>query len=448
MSRLNKFIKFIFIGGSIAFIILLVLLAIYVPPFLNAEKQVDDRIAKLKVSGKPVSIRDIIPPKVPDSRNAAIIYEQVFKKLDKLGFSKDEKIFNEVSATYRQDKTFSRWDDVRKVADKYRVILPLVEDAAAKPECRFNINWDVNPIYIKFDHNKKIRSLNRLISALAVIDAKEGDIDSSIRMIKLGLHTGRTLDNAPLLIGHLCILSTIATSCSSLRGIMNYGEISESDAKQLYALFSDIDLNKGWDAAMLSEQALGLSVISMYRKNPLSLKELHLDEVKPKGEPRLFWKVMTANDELFYLKSMEKALAESRLPYRESKTRNLSDDFKFPKYALMSAIALPIYSKGQANRDQGITEIDGSRISLALKAYKSRYGSYPKNLDELRSKLGWEIPNDPFSGKDFIYSKKGKGFHLYSIAHNLKDDSGKIREKHKDGSFPDENYDIVWDVKR
>jgi hypothetical protein len=83
-----------------------------------------------------------------------------------------------------------------------------------------------------------------------------------------------------------------------------------------------------------------------------------------------------------------------------------------------------------------------------LKAYKSRYGSYPKDLGELRSKLGWEIPVDPFSGKGFIYSKKGGGFFLYSIGPNLKDDGGKVREKTKDGSAPDEDYDIVWDVKR
>jgi hypothetical protein len=49
------------------------------------------------------------------------------------------------------------------------------------------------------------------------------------------------------------------------------------------------------------------------------------------------------------------------------------------------------------------------------------------------------LPVDPFTGKDYIYKKKDKGFIVYSVGEDLKNDGGlrrKAREK---------DYDIVWE---
>ena len=78
-------------------------------------------------------------------------------------------------------------------------------------------------------------------------------------------------------------------------------------------------------------------------------------------------------------------------------------------------------------------------------AYKDRFGAYPKSLDELRSKLGWKLQTDPFSGKDFVYRRQGKGFLLYSIGENLKDDGGLDPRR---GNVKREDADIVWRMER
>jgi hypothetical protein len=72
-----------------------------------------------------------------------------------------------------------------------------------------------------------------------------------------------------------------------------------------------------------------------------------------------------------------------------------------------------------------IAEIAGSGIFLALHAYHDRFHVYPASLDELRSKLGWALPDDPFSGRAFIYRVMGEGFVLYSVGPDMKDD-GRI----------------------
>ncbi|MBP7933880.1 MAG: hypothetical protein KA354_04445 [Phycisphaerae bacterium] len=48
---------------------------------------------------------------------------------------------------------------------------------------------------------------------------------------------------------------------------------------------------------------------------------------------------------------------------------------------------------------------------------------------------------DPFSGRDFVYKQRSKGFLLYSVAENLKDDGGKHDDSWKNGDF------VFWPVQ-
>ena len=59
-------------------------------------------------------------------------------------------------------------------------------------------------------------------------------------------------------------------------------------------------------------------------------------------------------------------------------------------------------------------------------------------MEELEPRILSKLPKDPFTGKGYIYKRKGKGFIIYSLGDNLRDDGGlrrKAREK---------DYDIVW----
>lgn len=65
------------------------------------------------------------------------------------------------------------------------------------------------------------------------------------------------------------------------------------------------------------------------------------------------------------------------------------------------------------------------QMLLALQAYKARHGAYPASVEELKTKLGWKLPKDPFSEKDFVYKRRDKGFILYSVGPDMKDDGGQ-----------------------
>ena len=140
------------------------------------------------------------------------------------------------------------------------------------------------------------------------------------------------------------------------------------------------------------------------------------------------WLPLVYLDESEFLGYIDRRVQLSRLPYRTLKVR-YPDVAATPdpaSYAVLSDLLLLDFGRLVARRDSAVAQLYGSRILLALIAYKDRFGAYPSDLKTLRVKLGWEIPPDPFSGKDFGYRRQGRGFILYSIGDDLKDDGGRV----------------------
>jgi hypothetical protein len=64
-------------------------------------------------------------------------------------------------------------------------------------------------------------------------------------------------------------------------------------------------------------------------------------------------------------------------------------------------------------------------IAFALAAFKADSGKYPQSLDPLAPKYLPTVPPDLFSGKALIYRPNAKGYLLYSVGINGKDDGGR-----------------------
>ena len=68
----------------------------------------------------------------------------------------------------------------------------------------------------------------------------------------------------------------------------------------------------------------------------------------------------------------------------------------------------------------------GLLVVEGLKMFQQDIGEYPDSLKLLTAnKFLKELPMDPFSGKPFIYKRAGKGYLLYSVGMNAKDDGGR-----------------------
>lgn len=75
---------------------------------------------------------------------------------------------------------------------------------------------------------------------------------------------------------------------------------------------------------------------------------------------------------------------------------------------------------------------DLSELGFALESYRLDHGRFPKTLDELQPKYLAEIPTDRFTARPLIYRPDAKGYLLYSVGQNQKDDQGETLNKLND----------------
>lgn len=61
---------------------------------------------------------------------------------------------------------------------------------------------------------------------------------------------------------------------------------------------------------------------------------------------------------------------------------------------------------------------------FALRAYQARQGQYPETLAQLQPQELNSLPQDPFTGRPFVYRRVGTGFRLYAQGPNQLDDGG------------------------
>lgn len=77
-----------------------------------------------------------------------------------------------------------------------------------------------------------------------------------------------------------------------------------------------------------------------------------------------------------------------------------------------------------------------NQIALALVVYRAQHKRYPDRLAQLAPAIMPALPDDPFSDKPFVYPKTDRGYLLYSVGKNMRDDGGDCL------------HDIVFEVDR
>jgi hypothetical protein len=88
-------------------------------------------------------------------------------------------------------------------------------------------------------------------------------------------------------------------------------------------------------------------------------------------------------------------------------------------------LLMPAASKVQNARDQADQVHRNLHIAFALAAYHRDHGRYPAKLDDLAPGYLAAVPDDLFSGKALVYRPAEKGYLLYSVGANGKDDDGR-----------------------
>jgi hypothetical protein len=436
---------FIWVGSIFTVLGVIAVIVVACMPYV-LEHRVNAEIAAIKAKGEPVTMSDLTMPKIDDSKNGAVLYRQAFQPLSEDRVQKEVDEFTSLCSNPPKNED-PRWEQGKELTEKYSRTLELAEKASALPECQYHNDWSKRISKTQFSEFAGLRLLARLVTINAVVQAHYGNTDSALKSVRLGYKISDSMKDEPTLISQLVRVGLAAIASRGLTQVTQGGSITGEQAKGLFDDLGKIDLSSGWKEAMIGERASWFEGFGPIRKDgPDSLKESM--DMKPvpisassrKTAVTRAWQERCDRGELLWLQDMEKGVALCDLPYREIKAKGLDKDRPHSKDDLPE-LGIGFFAGSLQFRDECIAKVAGDQILLALIAFKDTCHRYPDSLDELRTKLGWKIPIDPFSGKDFVYRRKGDGFIFYSFGPNLKDDGGVEPKEYKDIYT---QGDMVW----
>ena len=381
-------------------------------------------VAELKEKGIPTSTKDLAPP-CPDGDNAARLWKAAENLLTIEG--EDRGILSEAWTDFANAKPLNpaHREGLARLIAKNELALRLVREMAVKPCFLFRDRKD-SLVETMIPNAIKMISATRLLGFEALLIAERGDIPEAVKRLGTGLKFTSRISEEGLLI-------TLMIAVADTRMLLNFlTEVCEGRAVDEATLVSLIEeLDPGPWRSRLSQSLSAERVFSL---------EWGSEVIKGKGRVMADEKRI---NRLFYwlIRPVLKAEVIWRLR-KFSRWEQIADEPYFRQRALLEADRdysgdLPWYFKitgfleagayGTVFLKQAMLEATllASRTGLACRLFKSRAGEYPENLEALVPGILKEVPIDPFTGKPLVYRREGKGFIVYSLGSNEKDDEGR-----------------------
>jgi len=448
----RKFGKWLLLASMlIALLIIASLLHLYIN--VMPEKQVEREFARIRAQGEAVTLAELAPPEIPDAENAALIYEQAFALYYEPS-AEEESNLRDIS-----DKDLSLWTEedtaaIREYVEKNQESLHFIHQATDYQKCRFDIDY-TSPSAVQFPHLSKMRNCARAAAREALLKAKEGEIDAALESLWAGLHIGQALLDEPFYISQLVRIGAYTTMLSAMEKILSENEASPEILKRLFEQLNIEEGRRAFARCLQSERSSQIDKFETVLENPGRLVQMMQGwsgtPTPSSASGTGYGLVLTMarpllkRDEVFALNTMRRMIDLAQVPYFKAKAEldKLEQGLEeAPSYHILTRMFFPALTRGHLQQARIEARIGLAQLALGLKIYKAEKGNYPDTLAELVPEILPELPEDPFTGKDFVYKRQGEGFLVYSLGENTKDEGGKWDEENR------YQHDIPWRSQR
>jgi hypothetical protein len=379
-------------------------------PMARLERELE----RLRKAGEPTRWEDITPP-VPKHLDGTPLLLKAVEQLD----AAQQKIPPNVWGTYNT-----------QVLEAARPALKTFRQALAYPHWRV---VDPTNFFTKggwqpaFGH---LREFARLLSAEALQRKRKGDVDGALESCQTILKLCRHMDDEPYLIAFLVQRAIFAIGTRALWDeVLSDADASATAYRAVLAELRAWDIDRAFVRALKGERVIdGILFYDSFRKK---LGGCGLFPVST-------W--IAANQSLtldFYRQLLP--IAQKGVPYDRQKISRLIADFTQKTQERNTVLANMHISPVKDLFDQ-VTETHAfqrvTMTALALRLYRKENGRYPENLQQLVPKYLPSVPIDPYDGKPLRYRKLQKGFKVWSVGGNRKDDGGvKVRDWQRKGDL-------------
>jgi hypothetical protein len=444
---------------AICAVLLVLAVAWYAVGRLRERSEVKRLEKQIRQKGDPLTLAELAAtyPAIPDDQNAAIPLLEAWEKDDPAfwqAWKRNERPLPErVSKSYDEELPFlgrkaSKFQSGQKLTVASREAaqsflsereahLKAIRSAISRPACCF-------PLHVEdgFDallpHLSRIKEEAQTLRIKTLLASESGKRDEAIDTIEQILNLSSFLEKEPFLIGQLVEAACLQIAVNGCEDIISRGNLSDAQLNRLAAMLNKINVRPILLTALRNERASDLSIFDPSGK-PLARAAEQAGDTETSRDAqsyRVGMKLMSASgilikDRRLMLEHMTALINASTndFPQMFARQGELEQELKeklrgFPP-KIFAGLMLPASGKVpqrfivlEARKRCGLAAIQVERYRLVHK------GELPKGLDVFETAFSPDLLKDPFDGKPLRFRATEKGYVVYSVGPDLKDDGG------------------------
>ena len=406
---------------------------------------------------KNLSEADPIDQKKFDQAQSLLKIEGVsIPKLDgwQIGQSVDlsawQQFFREEKGWPHPKKPAKPAADILQALGKFEAAMTeLTQAARERPLCRYDIKYEAHFAAL-LPHLSPLRNFTKIFTLRALAHLANDDSEAALSDIQMSLFVSESIKDEPLLISQLVRIACLQIYLQPIWEGLKEDKWNAEQLADIGKQLAKIDLLNGYHISILGERDLANLAIDRMRDDP-KLAGMLLEGANPAYR--------FIPDGWVY--HNQRRLNEMHVKFSQRivdpKARRIHPDIavafnkeldartkrKLPilgVYDMLSGILLPSIDKVVIKIGFAQTIVDHARIACHLEMHKLEHNKYPAKLADLKAPL----PNDPYTGKSYVYQTNPKGrYQLHGVGWNQKDDDGRAVMKEK-GTLNHEAGDLVW----
>jgi hypothetical protein len=407
-------------------VVLLLLTFVFILASLSSSRKLRESQTQLRDSGRPLTLEEIFPERIPDEENAAIELATAVGQLKKEEIGESD-LFSELRDAAKELLEDSADADA---LDRFRRLyasgavaeaLTLVEEGILKDGYHNELDLSQG-IMLKLPHIEELMGLSRILAATAQLQAADGDQAGAWDTALTSLRLANALKDEPLLISQLVRTASINRAIDSIRSL-DYSAAPRSHLAEIDALLTRMEDPAPFVTALDTERLL----IGEQFFGPDGAKRAQLTDTSQRGLGHnivmgayQFLPPLRQRDRAEHsnaLREMADMMSQPFAPGDLQLAKKIHADI--PLYSVISKMTVPALGTLKSRMTTTFAEASITRAGLAVMDYQDQHGAYPPDL----ASLGRDDLMDPFNGEPLRYRSDGTGFTIYSVGEDQTDDS-------------------------
>lgn len=372
----------------------------------------------------------LIPPRLPDQQNAALVYEEAFEYLAPPDHVPPAWRDKAPDAWKQYDRSaFEPKDpELRDFLRTQQRGLALLRKAAAMPACSFEHDYSLG-IAMPLPEIGRLPHAATLLAYDALVKASDGDsrgaLDDVAAIYGIAGHI-----SDPLLVAVVVAARIDLTGAKVLQDVVSLTTPAAGDVGRVVPP-AEAHYRRAVRRATATEELIfGTGTFTALAEGDqpvLDATGMVMNKVAVAIIGSSFYRVFFLEaDMAAYRNVMHELQRHAARPYYEARPdlQAFEASWREGRRGILTALLAPAMQNVVALASEADTERLLARTALASIAFKAKTSSYPDRLDALVPDFLPRVPVDPFSGRPLRLKQDGGGLTIYSVGRDLKDDDG------------------------